>query len=106
MTTKHTPGPWTLLEAARSNLIHIETDEGCSDGQGIAICSLPKSKIGDAQLIAAAPDLLNSLIKIRDKFQRLRNEAQSIRDAVFLDAAIAVVNSNSDDAITKARGEA
>lgn len=54
--SKHTPGPWMWQPGARSNLVHIEV-EATRD----PICSLPKARMADATLIAAAPELLAAL---------------------------------------------
>lgn len=57
--SKHTPGPWNIIEG--KTLIHIETDAQNPVGAGIPICSIPKSEIGNANLIYAAPDLLEAV---------------------------------------------
>jgi hypothetical protein len=67
MTTKHTPGPWTLDVqrdgAEGGTWINIEAD---------AILGLVAEAIGcraDAHLIAAAPDLLEALRYFGEKCQ-------------------------------------
>lgn len=50
--TPPTPGPWDVLESNCSNLAHVEAADG------FAVCSIPKKRLADAFLIAAAPDLL------------------------------------------------
>jgi hypothetical protein len=50
----HTPGPWQVMDS--KTLLHIERQE-----DGVHVCSMPKIRMADAQLIAAAPDLLAAL---------------------------------------------
>lgn len=69
MTTKHTPGPWTVgpkpyyhcrIYASSEN--HAIARTYGPELNGIGVCSLtgPQNE-ADARLIAAAPDLLESL---------------------------------------------
>jgi len=67
----HTPGPWTLEE--------MEDDEGQQWFEVPAVHYTTKQsgdgsqqEYADAQLIAAAPDLLAALIKEREEVKRLR----------------------------------
>lgn len=65
MATKHTPGPWSLAEGFPSIVV----------GRGYRICDTNGSfnpppeeqDLGNARLIAAAPDLLSSLKEIVSK---------------------------------------
>jgi hypothetical protein len=61
--TKHTAGPWQVTFG--KTLLHIETanvENAPPEWEaGIAICSVPKSKMANAKLIAAAPELLSAL---------------------------------------------
>ena len=59
---KHTPGPWKQVELA-TNILLIQPEQAEIDG--LTICSvesnwdvMPAGRRADAQLIAAAPDLL------------------------------------------------
>lgn len=52
---QHTPGPWNVMEGR--TLLHVETDASAPVA-GIAICSVPVKYSANADLIAAAPDML------------------------------------------------
>lgn len=54
MEAKHEA--WELMPSNASNLVHVETSDTHE-----TVCSLPKSKIARARLIASAPDLLAAL---------------------------------------------
>lgn len=66
MTTKHTPGPWHVSVAALPEQIHI-----CTPGAvpvaaigGEAVCDIPavqETRLANARLIAAAPELAEIL---------------------------------------------
>lgn len=67
--TKHTPGEWKIEEGALTLIRH-------KDESDYAICTVHKQRddeglfnnehLANAKLIAAAPDMLEALIKIRD----------------------------------------
>lgn len=59
MSKQFTPGPWDFVESR--TLIHVETRIDNPVGAGIHVCSLPKTAVANAHLIAAAPDLLAAL---------------------------------------------
>ena len=66
MSAKHTPESWVAQPG--ENFI--------TDGQGIVICQMhrhhPDAQVNaSARLIAAAPDLLEALIAMRDEFRAL-----------------------------------
>jgi len=61
--SKHTPGPW-VVDAEDNRIL-------ATDKRETIICSLSATcrnpgVLADAHLIAAAPDMLAALIKIRD----------------------------------------
>ena len=60
----HTPGPWTAIG---ESLVQGPFEGGNAEKLGLMICELPayRSK-GDAQLIAASPELLDTLNKFRE----------------------------------------
>jgi hypothetical protein len=83
--SKHTPGPWSIEKFYGSdNVSAIEPNVlwGCG------CCGSPNLGLKDAQLIAAAPDLLNALTVLADACEKMN---------IPVDAAKA--------AIAKARGE-
>ena len=70
MKTQHTPGPWTVRDSDTSIDVRCEAEY-------LNVCTMDKEAIGtdreamdaalaDAQLISAAPDLLNELGAITD----------------------------------------
>ena len=77
LLSKATPGPWGVLPSNNSTLAHVETQEGTTaeQGQGFTVCSIPKKRINDAELIARAPELLAALC---DEVERLREENRQL----------------------------
>lgn len=75
----HTPGPWDIMEG--KTLLHIET-ANTGDGKpcGVPICSVPKKCVGNAALIAAAPDLLTLVQRIAhtDGFVQMAVDARAL----------------------------
>lgn len=76
MKTKHTPGPWKSKE---ENSLTIKTTEIFTNSVDVTNISEPimrirhneeklSESIANAKLIAAAPDLLQALIKLSDAF--------------------------------------
>ena len=61
MTSKHTPGPWSCKQGERPNFFYIESSEG--DVVYVSGTLQPEQCEANAQLIAAAPELLSSLSK-------------------------------------------
>jgi hypothetical protein len=82
---KHTPGPWHLFER---NRLCIESPTG-----NVALCNLARNSEADAKLIAAAPELLEALVALREA---VRNEPTM--NAMRYDSLGAQVN----EAINKA----
>lgn len=71
-----TPGPWTYIAA--KTLIHVETDIDNPHGAGRPVCSIPKSRERDADLLMHTPtDLQDALAEI----ERLRKLAIAVLDA-------------------------
>lgn len=70
MKEKFTPGPWTVNEIGKHwnniSLTNIEVTFG-SDGE--CICDTVYRR-GDANLIAAAPDLMEALLRVRAQFSQ------------------------------------
>jgi len=64
MTTKHTPGPWTLDDRGYKYIVHKPGDGYITRD----ICRMDSSTMAafaqeaNARLIAAAPDLLNAVL--------------------------------------------
>jgi len=104
MKTKHTPGPW-VMDIEKQTTGHwyykIVTEEKPLGNYPLHICTLNKFKdethLKNANLIAAAPEMLKALMQIYTKlcseqFQYLQND--------FENELI-----NIEKAIQKARGE-
>lgn len=92
--SKHTPGPWSVGRhiGSRSDVRLIHKDAG-DKGRGIPIIEVVVS-IDDARLIAAAPDLLESL-------QSVVSWMDAPDESAFSDSAL----SKARAAIAKATGE-
>jgi len=86
----HTPGPWFSI--ATSNIGH----NAVVDGDGFTICAPSPMGVGNARLIAAAPDMLAALQDIM---------AESSRDDDDHDV-IATIQGICRDIIAKAKGGA
>lgn len=68
MNNKHTPSPWSV------NKWETHNHKGCEiiDNEESVICTLSlRSHVNDANLISAAPDMLEALI---DTFEWLHND--------------------------------
>lgn len=84
--TKHTPGPWGIIEG--KTLLHVETRHDNPTGAGVAICSVPKSAEANARLIAAAPEMLNALKHALNGIECYRDHPMMATEMLFR-AAIA-----------------
>lgn len=67
----HTPGPWWMNEQGT----YVLEEEGC-DGGALVICSLaavgePSERFTNGRLIAAAPDLLAEVKRLREERDNL-----------------------------------
>jgi hypothetical protein len=84
MSTQHTPGPW-ILDERDNSITGADGTTVCEDGSG-AFIAIPND--ADARLIAAAPDMLESLKLCR---QYMYEHASNTPDNAFdkLCAAIA-----------------
>jgi len=113
----HTPGPWRLL-------MEEDGDEtggygvDCWNGDIIAgpggvayedICQVWPRDEANGRLIAAAPDLLSSLIALREVEQAIAAQVVERAGDTVLDVglllALAKVRDDADKAIAKAKGE-
>src|SRR3954471_9167155 len=74
MSTKHTPGPWILTENGSNNYITVESaghtvihqdDLGSIPDEAYRKDAIGFEMLANAQLIAAAPDLLEALKSFR-----------------------------------------
>lgn len=68
----HTPGPWEAVS-------HLVRTARTQDGGGFLIAECPANighRLADARLIAAAPELLESLQRLSDQCERLRLAGQ------------------------------
>jgi hypothetical protein len=110
--TKHTPGPWAILDDKEPSAPGIEApsvefsvvvigypQHDAGDDAGVH-GRTPEEKMANACLIAAAPDMLQALDWIRDGVQTALDEAES----PSLDALVLWL-AHSEAAIAKAKGE-
>lgn len=89
--TKHTPGPWEIIGG---NVYSRETKPGRAAHVSALICRNPTDD--DANLIAAAPELLTALEAL----------AQRYRGSVALNDEHAALAEQAFAAIAKAKGTA
>ena len=83
MQTEHTPAPWTIQHGHASRVYLINTREGNAIGEVVYADTRNPS---DAQLIAAAPDLLRALSDLLNATPRTydnRHEHQAAEDAIY-----------------------
>lgn len=85
--TKHTPGPWTIVDYKLTQEILIAGDTG--DEIAIIDYSFRPEAHDDAHLIAAAPDLLAACEAVVLHMRRPLNIEETIRVGALLRAAIA-----------------
>ena len=65
--TKHTPGPWQV--GRQDHVGDWQIQSGAEGGYGVVACTMPvgiDNPKANARLIAAAPELLDALISVRD----------------------------------------
>lgn len=94
---KHTPGPWKIWKFQRADKLESVRQEIGTVNDGTPICQLT-GHIANAQLISAAPELLEALEQAYLQIVTFLNEGDFKRDVVF-DAGYIV------DALAKAKGE-
>jgi hypothetical protein len=89
--TKHTPGPW-----------HIGTNGDSIDAANLdKICDIPRyvtnpNRVADAALIAAAPDMLEALGRLRLEAIHYRNTGKGVEHLnAAIDNAEAIINKAS-----------
>lgn len=88
--SKHTPGVWHWMYTHLGKAIDI----GAPDGSNVALIHGPEENgpeefEANARLIAAAPDLLESLVLMRTEMVRSETQASFDRAMAAADAAIA-----------------
>lgn len=63
--TRHTPGPWAVVNCCNCISIGLEADAGAGGGLSIAFTERTDEQVRpDMTLVAAAPELLAALIEI------------------------------------------
>lgn len=93
---KHTPGPWDFNKTSFTILSDgKETNQSYSIGRandmGFYMKSIAKvESFSDARLIAAAPELLDSLIECLEGVEELNGEYQEGWDLVIEKAKLAI----------------
>ena len=96
---KHTPGPWRYKPATANHRINMYGDDGRQ-----SVC-FDVSGIGDAQLIAAAPCMLEALELALENHVLMLAELKDLGAPPKLIAAFMVDEKKIETAIKKARGE-
>jgi len=86
MSAQHTPGPWTLSERMT---VWSESDRLIACCCADSLNAPTASETASARLIAAAPDLLAALERIRD-FVSEQPGANALAITVIASAAIAI----------------
>jgi hypothetical protein len=103
MSTKHTPGPWSIHPRSATSVM--------AEGMGIASCAghsdnkkdpvaLCLEQEANARLIAAAPDMLEALEFSAYVIERLENDLKKFRPGTYSGS------NKARAAIAKAKGEA
>lgn len=81
--TEHTPGPWTIQHGTSSRVYLINDRHGHAVGELVYSDTRNPS---DAQLIAAAPDLLRALsdlLNVTPRNYDNRHEHAAAQDAIY-----------------------
>lgn len=97
MKTEHTPGPWTIQHGHSSRVYLINNPQGHAVGE---IVYSDTRNPADAQLIAAAPDLLAALMQATAALKWARDIIQDVPPKSQFSETI----KESDEAIYKAMG--
>lgn len=95
MTTKHTPGPWSLNDTASHPWgVECESNIPGMPGKVCAVGYLP-----NARLIAAAPELLEALEGIMKWWMETSsaNDGEDCMPADLFDNALAAINKAKGD---------
>ena len=109
---KHTPGPWTYSKGHIGDKIadFVSCNRESYDGMHIhngekkfGVSS--ETSEANARLIAAAPDMLESIIETIKEFERLRSLSERLVDIVFLDGVLTILYSKFTGPIESATGE-
>jgi hypothetical protein len=64
MNTKHTPGPWAVVHSSEGYSVGAQHKPGCFPKT--RLCDMVTGTQQDAELIAAAPELLAALKRLID----------------------------------------
>lgn len=83
MKHEHTPGPWTIQHGNSARVYLIDSPQGHAIGE---IVYTDTRNPSDAQLIAAAPEMLRALIDLLNATPRTydnRHEHAAAEDAIY-----------------------
>jgi hypothetical protein len=89
--SEHTPGPWTVWQLAPDSDPHERHIVVAGEDYGIEVCGIVGNVL-DAELIAAAPEMLEALRAVREWLGRRAGSA-GLQDAPIeqIEAAIRAV---------------
>jgi len=107
--SKHTPGPWTIDGFNMAAVIHCTKERGHPDAkhstgdyEQIARCEGENWK-ANARLIAAAPELLSELVKLRRAYVNLLEAGKDRITSLGGECDPVDMMERSDPALTSAR---
>jgi len=101
--SKHTPGPWHVVNGTFDTMI---ADAGRKFVAEVTTTGMGYAVRPNAELIAAAPDLLAALREITEQYERLLVESRiTKRDADAVRALLPEYTAAARAAIAKATGE-
>ena len=84
--SKHTPGPWFVIEHKNADCVWTVQDKECGGGHAIALRYMigPRDDedVANARLIAAAPEMLEALKAIDQAIMIEGKNANLIRAAI------------------------
>jgi len=99
MSAKHTPGPWGVV-----GITQMATGMGyysvCTNEGEVEVCTLRNRPLGDARLIATAPELLEALEEVVKAWLHEAGQGDGIMEEH------APILAKARAAIAKAKGEA
>ena len=73
MKTKHTPGPWEVKPSDKVGRLHVTGR--INEVSEIVVCDTDNE--ANAKLIAAAPDMLEALLKVQTAIANWRDDVDS-----------------------------